>query len=581
MKKYIIMGLAAAALLTATSCNQELLNIPQKGVVAYEDFYKTDDDAVSALVAVYQKAVAFDCRGSKSGNTPSYNAVVKACGDELYWGGSKIFDNTAAQDMGEFRPTFDNNNEHVYNVYDFFYGLIYKCNLLIDNFYGEGGSLCDTPTKKQCVAEARAIRAWAHFNLATIFYNPPLVDHVLKGDARPTNCDHEELLKWIVAEYKLAEPDLQSRNGQGDKDGAVRMTKGACQALCGKAQMFLGDYAGAKASLKEVINSGNYALVPTAKLGELFHRAGDGCPEKVLEFNVVDNENMSSYSGMYHSQRNQSLYFRQMKNLPSNCIQGMGWGNNMGPTEKFVKAMLENEPNSARRKNSFVSYEELILDFPYSNIDSNSDGTPKTKEQKLMDDKRGLDLKKYNDLYSNCGYFWVKFLPYKSDLIKNNTVVTDENRIVMRYAEVLLLYAEACAQTGDNDGLKYLNMIQERAEAPVSKTLTLDAVKKEKWFELAWEGQRFFDLVRWGDAEKELAYKGTTDTPYLTDEFYVYGTLGKETTGKPHKAVILYKDDGWKSKGAGFKKGHNEYFPIPFEVLERNEELHQNPYWAE
>lgn len=136
-------------------------------------------------------------------------------------------------------------------------------------------------------------------------------------------------------------------------------------------------------------------------------------------------------------------------------------------------------------------------------------------------------------------------------------------------------------QTNDNDGLKYLNMIQERAEAPFSKTLTLDAVKEEKWFELAWEGQRFFDLVRWGDAEKELAFKGTTDTPYLTDEFYVYGTLGKQTTGKPHKAVILYKDDGWKSKGAGFKKGHNEYFPIPFEVLERNEALKQNPYWAE
>lgn len=580
MKKYIFISLACAlALMTTTSCNQDLLNIPQKGVIAYENFYKTDEDAESALLSAYSKAIELD--GMNGSNTPSWNVVSRAGGDELYWGGSKKEDAITAQEINEFRSSFTNNNNHVTNVYKGLYAVIYRCNLVIDNFYGEDGSLCDTPTKKRCVAEARVLRAWAHFSLATIFYNPPLVDHVLHGDARPENCDHDTLLKWVVSEYQAAldSKALTVRQGPNDKEGAVRLTEGACLAFLGKAQMFLGDYAGAKTSLKKVIESNNYQLVPTSKLGEIFHRAGDGNPEKVFEFNVVDNENISKYSAKYHYQRNQSLYFRQMKTpLPEIAIQNVGWGNNMGPTEKFVKAMLENEPNSARRKTWFISYEELITEYSFV-TDKKADGTMMTKEEKLMDPNRGLELKKYNDLYCNCGYFWVKFLPLKSDLINNDSNITDENRIIMRYAEVLLLYAEACAQTSDNDGLKYLNMIQERAEAPLSQTLTLDAVKKEKWFELAWEGQRFYDLVRWGDAAKELAFKGTTENPYLTDEFYEYGTLGKVQTGKPHKAVIIYKDDGWAAKGAGFKTGHNEYFPIPYDVLELNDNLKQNPYW--
>lgn len=580
MKRYIISGIACAlALMATTSCNQDLLNIPQKGVIAYEDFYQTDDDAVSALISVYAQAQSLD--GMNGSNTPSWNAVTRAGGDELYWGGGKKEDAITSQEINEFRPSFTNNNDRVTDVYNYLYSTIYKCNLVIDNFYGEKGELATSSVKKQCVAEARVIRAWAHFNLAIIFYNPPLVDHVLEGNARPANCDHDVLLKWVIDEYKLAADDLPERQSQNDKEGAVRITKGACLAFLAKAQMFANDYAGAKENLKTVIKSDKYALTPTEKLGELFHRAGDGNCEKVFEFNVVDNENLSAYSSKYHYQRNQSLFFRQLKNFPDQTIQTVGWGNNVGPTEKFVKAMLENEPNSARRKTWFISYEELLVDYPYSTLDKNPDGSMKTKEEKLMDANRGLELKKYNDLYANCGYFWIKFMPYQSDLIHNNKTLTDENRIIMRYAEVLLMYAECCAQTNDSDGLQYLNMVQSRAGAPLSTSLTLDAVKKEKWFELAWEGQRFFDLVRWGDAAKELAFKGTTDTPYLTDDFYEYGTLGKTQTGRPHKAVILYKDDGWGSKGAGFKTGHNEYFPIPFTALEINDQLKQNPYWAD
>jgi len=622
MKKYILSGLSAVlALFSTTSCNQNLLDIPQKGVIAYENFYQTDADAESALVTLYAEMVSL--YGKLTSNTPSYNVFFNAPGDELYWGGSNKDDHTAGQEINEFRATYTSTNGHITSMYKELYKVIYKANLVIDNFMGENGELADTPVKKRCVAEARVIRAWAHMQLACYFGTPPLVDHVLPGDARPTNSDKEVLWQWIINEFKATVDDLQPRGGKGDKDGAVKVTKGAAQAFLGKALVLHGDYAAAKEPLKAVINSGNYALVDGSKMRDLFHVAGDGCEEKILEVNVVDNDSYGS-RGRWDYQENQSLFFRQMTQFPDFTLQAVGWGNNMAPTKKFVDAILAHEAGSARQKAWMVSYEELLTEFSYTKLDTKSDGTIMTKEEKLMEPKRGLDLVKRPDLYANYGWYFLKFIPYKSDLNNNSTVQTQENKTVMRYAEVLLLYAEACAQTGDNDGLQYLNQVATRAGAPTYSSLTMDNVKQEKWFELAWEGTRFVDLVRWGDAAKELAFRGKEKTPYLRDDFfgnwekgaggaadkskpltpvpvtvgpYTYYTFqgiergdiagsATEKTGRPHKAIIMWEDDGYAARGGGFVPGKHELYPFPFDVVELNpwdEEkgvgLKQNPGW--
>ena len=603
MKKYIILGLSVAlAAFTTTSCNQDLLNIQQKGVIAYEDFYKTDDDAQSAMTAAYASFISiFSAQGS---NNPAWNVVVNACGDELYWGGGKKDGSSSgAQDMNEFRNTYDSTIPHIRVIYKSLYSLIYKCNLVIDNFYGENGELCDSQIKKRCVAEARTLRAWAHFTAATFWGTPPLVDHVLSGDARPTNCDHQVLMDWCINEFKAAIPDLEPRNGKNDKVGTYKVTSGAAYAFLGKAQVFNKDWAGAKESLKKVIDSGNYELVPTSELLNMFHMVGDGNPEKILEGNFVDNENISKYSfTQYHYQRNQALFLRNIKKYPTVLIQaGDGWGNNVSPTQKFMDAIMAHEPNSARRKAWFASYEEFITEYPYPLPASKASVPDKdgkkvevqykadedmTKEEKLMDFRRGLNCEKYDETYANYGYYFMKFLPWASDLIQNSTTVTQENRLVMRYAEVLLLYAEACAMTNDNDGLKYLNMVATRAGAPTYSSLTMDNVKQEKWFELAWEGTRFWDLVRWGDAPTVLAWKAKDKTPYLGDEFYVSGSKGKKTTGKPHKARINFIDDGWGAKGGGWQTGKHELLPFPYDVIiinpwneDKGEGLKQNPGW--
>ena len=595
MKKYIIFGLSAAlAVFSATSCNQDLLNIQQKGVIAYEDFYVTDDDAKSALNAVYAEFInTFNNSGGV--NNPSWNVVSNACGDELYWGGGKKNGSSeGAQDMNEFRNTYDSTVKHIKTIYKQLYSLIYKCNLVLDHFYGENGELMTSKTKEQCVAEARVVRAWAHFILASYWGTPPLVDHVLPGDARPTNCDHQVLMNWVIDEYKAALPYLKTRNEFGATEGAYRITQGSCLAFLGKAQVFNKDWAGAKESLRKVIDSGMYALIPGEQIGDLFHVAGDGCVEKVLDMNYVYNDSFGKYgAGKFHYQRNQALFLRMFKCYPDILIKEEGWGNNCAPTKPFVDAMMAHEPNSYRRKAWFATYEELLTDYSYTdfkgkNVDAKSDGTLMTREEKLMDPNRGLDFNKYEELYANYGYFFLKFMPRACDLIPNNSTVTQENRIVMRYAEVLLLYAEACAQSGTDldKGLEALNKVAGRAGAPLYDACTMENVKQEKWFELAWEGTRFLDLVRWGDAAEKLAFRAHDETPYLFDEFYVHNTKGKEMSGQPHKAKVFFKDDGWGKSGGGFKAGKHELLPFPFDVVELNpwneekgEGIKQNPGW--
>lgn len=438
MKKIIIFAFGAIALFSFSACNQELLDIQQKGVIAYEDFYQTDEDAQSALTAVYAQFIkVINDQGS---NNPAWNVVTNAMGDELYWGGGKKNGSSSGgQEMNEFRNTYDSTIPHIRVVYKDLYALIYKCNLILDNFYGENGELCDSDVKKKCVAEARAVRAWAHFTLASWWGTPPLVEHVLAGDARPTNCDHQVLMDWCISEFKAALPDLSPRNGKNDKAGSYRMTSGACLAFLGKAQVFNKDWAGAKESLKKVIDSGNYALAPTSELLNLFHVAGDGNEEKILDMNYMYNEGIGAFEWKYHFQRNQALFPRNIKKYPSVLIQaGDGWGNNVSPTKKFMDAIMAHEPNSARRKAWFASYEEFVTDYPYP-LNESTVSVPDekgekhkvtykadadmTREEKLMDFRRGLNCEKYDETYANYGYYFMKLLPWSSDLIPNSKTV--------------------------------------------------------------------------------------------------------------------------------------------------------------
>jgi hypothetical protein len=551
MKKIIYSLLSIALLFSAC---EDRLNIEQKGVISFDSFYKTDDDAQNALNNLYQSFCL-----NIAGNEGIYVALpvlFNEAGDDMLAAGSMYGDNDFGAQINEFR--YDSQNEVIRNAYWGLYGVIYDCNLILDNIEPA------TPLKKRVCAEARSLRAWSHLMLAIGWDCPPLVDHILGASEKPANNavegGHNGLLEWCAKEAEAAVADLDERTAPSDKVGASKVTKGFALTVAGKARLFNGDYAGAKANLKKVIDSKKYELVPADRWANLFHASGDLCEEMIFQANALENSAVGDWSNKI--QRTSWMWIQfwnwrtdKLASRPS-FIGTDGWGGHAIRGD-FASRMLANDGNSVRRKATFFTPDEFFYEMPWNG------GMGLTREQ--LETSNQIGIKDPTGLYGFAGYFANKFVPWYEDNEKG--WYGFKNLTIFRYAEVLLMYAEACAQTSDADGLQYLQAIQIRAGSDHKSTsLTLQEVKNEKSYEMWLEAVRFPDMVRWGDTDG-LVNNGK-DIPSTMDAFFSKGE-------SKHR---IYVETANPNKGrTGFVKGKHEYFAYPFAATSINPNLKQNP----
>ena len=604
MKKIVYSVLAIAALFMGVSCEKNL-DIPQKGVIAYETFYKTDEDCEAALLAAYAQFAENVVSQNGSSIYTHYKACLNNCGDDMFAAGSNFGDNDFMAALNEFR--YDSGNAPIEHLYQRLFMANYACNLVIDNFKDglpEGGV---TNTTKRAVAEARTIRAYIYFLLTALWNTPPLIDHVI-SDELPYNADkdperpmsHDDLFQWVADECEAVIPDLDERASTADKDATVKMTKGFAWAVEGKALLFKKDYAGAKAALKKVIDSGKYALVPGDRYWENFHIEGDCNEEKVFECNIEYNSGIGAWSGMI--QRStwmeaniwnwRSDHFVQGASPHSVYTGGVdGWGG-LGVPQWFGDEFFANDGHSPRFDATLIHIDDAMYGMVYGDAagEKDADGNiikkvnDMTLAEKMASKALGIaDVK--DGLYGQS--FWLPFkqLLRATDAGAYGTNVRLNNNVVMRYAEVLLLYAEACLQSGDTaEGAKYVNMIRERAGLAPLASVTMDDLKKEKSYELWLEGSRWLDLVRWGDTDR--VKQAGQAVPKLFDKLYrtpqatdvnVKWENGTEANSRfytvdTHEAI----DAKWS---VGFQAGKHEFFPFPTSVMEKNPNMVQNPGW--
>jgi hypothetical protein len=565
MKKIFVALTVILSALALTGC-EKMLDIQKKGVISMESFYQTDADAESALVNVYYQAARWlsNTMGTEAGwnECPLLNPFEYAS-DDMFAAGENKADGVEGNQINAF--WYNDSNSVITGSYHCYYIIINAANQVIDHF----AESADSQVKKRCVAEARVIRAYMHLILAMGWYNPPIVDHVYSADEKDqlVNAkDQNAILDFIIADCAAALNDLDEKPSLKDKDGAVKVTKGFCNAISGKAKMFKGDYSGAKTDLKKVIDSGKYDLVPSDQMSSLYHYSGRGNEESVLEFNLKYDATVDGYYQRAQPNFKMLWGWRASRvRLPDGKDSELpgegpwGWCN---PSAKFVNTILENDGyDSARRKAWIKSYDEVLYEMPYT-----SDKEGMTLADKKKDSYRGVQ--DASGLYGHVGYFMWKRLYRAED--RTPTAEIQWNLVIMRYAEVLLMYAECCAQTGDNSGLTYLNKVQERAQAKHrSSSLTLAEVQKEKYLECWLEGSRFPDLVRWGIADKELADNGK----YLPNWCDAMSSKGEAE----HRGYIDESDADWCVKAhpeMGFKKEKHSYFPIPFDNKNVNPNVH-------
>ena len=177
MKKILFSVAVLSAGLMFTSC-EDRLDVQQKAMSNTTDFYKTDADAKSAVTAMY---ATFN--GEIGGTEGIWNAYIMGLNyssDDIFAAGGDINDHADFRILNEFR--YDPSSSPISVLYNHIYKSIYSANLVISYF----GETADTQAKKQAVAEAKVMRAWAHMLAAQVYYQPPLVDHLITTD-KPSN----------------------------------------------------------------------------------------------------------------------------------------------------------------------------------------------------------------------------------------------------------------------------------------------------------------------------------------------------------------------------------------------------------
>ena len=535
--------LSFALLLGSTTACEDRLNIEKHGNMgSMDEYYQTDADAEAALAAMYL---------SWRGLHYNWWFVKNTLSDEVWAAGGQRGDNTDLEKLNEY--TFDTSNSMIQGLYSGLYSLIYSANLIIDRVPGT------TEVMQRAIAEAKVARAWAHSELVSLWGTAPKVDHLLSTDEyRQPNGTPEDT--WAFVEQDLTEAiesgALKSKTGLNDAETGIRLTLEAAKAFLGKAYVFQGKYDKAASILDEVIDSKKYDLYED--FDGLFHASANNCCESIFELQLRNDQEQAW---------NQWAMFYIMVGWRTDKLSVMGDAQSsvaigtygfMNPRKSAYDAFVAEEGVDGYRLNNTIRTYEQMEDF-------------------------GVSINSGNALVGSEGYFSWKTRILKSDLVIDQSyfqVLQWINYRIMRYAEVLLLAAEAHLQSGveTDKALEYVNEVRGRAHLPALTTVTMEDVKTEKRLELYLEGCRFQDLVRWGDAKSALGEQGK-EIPQLgyfavTDE---NGEVVKDEAGNP----VYEFEQRWPytNTNYGFQENKHELLPIPLREMEVNSNMQQNPGW--
>jgi hypothetical protein len=459
MKKYIIKStvILALSLLTTTSCTDEFVDVDPVYSLDSENYFNSESDYNNALIGAYDMLHS------------SYINVLmgEIASDNTLSGGEAATDTPGIQQVDAMTHTAVNGN--LKNLWDWMFAGVQRCNYIL-----EFKDKTDFANKNQVIAETRFLRAYYHFELVKWFGGIPL-----KGDKRFSLNDEKTIPRASVDEvYVSIESDLlfavQYLNPSAAQTG--RATKGAAQALLGKAYLYQNKFAPAAAIFDQLIATNTYSLV--ANYNTIFEHTGENGPESVFEIQYTDAQG-ADFGCLQCSEGNVAVGFNGIRNYSGPFFDG-GYSFNVPTQEAFNSFEVgDNRRNVA------------ILDIEAWATTNNAT---------------------YGTGYKHTGFFNRKYLARKGDTnIGDQNLTNPNNYRSIRYADVLLMAAEAHNRSGNDIKAKdYLNLIRRRAFGDTNHDITAtgtaltDFIWNERRVELMGEGHRFFDLVRTGKAAQKI-----------------------------------------------------------------------------
>lgn len=455
-----------------SSCTTKFLELDPRGTVLETNFYQNQEELFEALVATYDVLQW----GGTNGWTMKLG-LLNAASDDCFAGGSDASDqpNWVAWDGFNLDPFLGPQ----LGLWQKYYSGIYRANLLLEKL--EEVEELTSDFKNRSMAEAKFLRAYFYFDLVRMFGRVPLITKVLSAD---------EIYQQVQAEpaaiYAQIEQDLNDARNTFElpetlpPDELGRITKGAAHALYGKVILYQNDegrMGEAANAFESVIGAGIYGL--EANFEDIFKLQNEFGIESVFEVNYSGNQRGGWGNFGNGTEGNYDVQFFGMRDYVGPTFAN-GWS--FCPVTNKLVTLLENDPR-----------------FEHTIIDGNE-----LKNQGAS----------YTEGYQNTDYFIRKYAGLQEDRALDGEPALNWSYNVreIRYADVLLMAAEAYARSGnDGQAQTYLNQVRNRVGLPnvtASGSALLDAIYLERQKELATEGHRFYDLIRTGRAATELGDQG-------------------------------------------------------------------------
>jgi tetratricopeptide (TPR) repeat protein len=453
--KHIFSIIVMTLLLAMSSCKKSFIEKDPVSAATIDAVYKTDKDFKDALIGTYQALKVQYANMWQFGDLRGDDAFIQISNQPSSTG-VDVFSINSSDAL--LRTTWAN-----------YYIAINRANTVLAKIENADAAL--VPNKNQYIGEAKFLRALSYFDMVRIFGNVqlitglPAVEQIATTPRSPVATVYNDL---IIKDLQDAVAKLPLTYGATD---VGRATRGAAKAMLGKVYLTVKDFTNAETTLQELTAAPyNYALLPN--YNDLFDYSKD---EHHREY-IFDIEYESGGGDLGSNFTNAF-----MPNVPALLdyygIKG-GFNESMSPTQKFIALW---QPGDKRKDITYQccgSWKNPVTGVVVNFISTTSQS-------------------------------------YTMKYITPVAILNDSraNWKVVRYADVLLMYAEALNENGKTElALGPLNQVRLRAGLPAYGGLTQSAARDnialERRFELAFEGHRWFDLVRTGKALTELAPVG-------------------------------------------------------------------------
>ncbi|GEM_PF-182706 len=518
MKRIIITALTISLSLLYTSCGDEFLNRTDNTSVNSGSFYQTEADAVASVTAAYAPLQNLSLWGRR------IHFMLDFASDEV-----APTPNTQGAPFELLQHTFGpQGNEHIDNPWNMFYRMIAKTNITI----GEVSDIdIDQQVKDEVIGQAKFLRALGYFYINALWNGGPLRTEENDEELSTPRASPEEI--WELVESDLTDAATKLP-WEWDEANVGRATRGAAKSLLGKAHLYQEEYQAAETELMDVINNGSYYLIggPNDPTGEAttveeaiaamrqnhtFGVKNNG--EAVFEVQFLGGAGGLSWNSNNENGRREATIRPREYGVDGSSFY------NAKPSPELLAAFVGNGGTAIGDRD--LRFEAFFF----------------TENDTIV---QGGEEVPYSDILATSGYAYKKYQQDRFVQNPNNPDDNDVNHDVIRYADVILMAAEAKIQQGKVvEGVALINQIRRRADPTgailpdrptgASQAEAIDFLISERQVELSMEQVRRTDLVRWGLAPQFIA---------------------------------------------NFQAGKHEYYPIPQNEINNNEaitEADQNP----